>query len=61
MKIIYRASILYGYNVVKDKYFDSYEKALSWCHYELDVFRKFHPDFVDWYEAVIIEVEGVIL
>lgn len=60
MKNLYRASILYGDNIVKDRYFETYEQAVSWANYQLKLAWDLNPGFMDWYEAIIIEAKGVI-
>lgn len=60
MKKLFRASILYGDKIVKDRYFEDYDDAESWCYYQLDILCRLNPTFTDWYEAVIIQSEGVI-
>lgn len=61
MKKLFRASLLYGDTIVKDRYFETYEKAEDWGNYQLRNSWILNPGFMDWYEVVIIEAEGVIL
>lgn len=58
---LFRASLLYGDTIVKDKFFESYEDAESWANYQLKMAWDKNPGFTNWYEVVIIESEGVIL
>lgn len=61
MQKLFRVSLLYGNTIVKDKFFESYEDAESWAHYQLKLCWDRNPGFMDWYEVIIVESEGVIL